>query len=144
MMRPKKTKYAKYQKKLIKIKKKRGCALQWKTNKLKFGDYGLRAIESGFLNANQIEATRQVITRKLKRQGQIWIRIFPSIAVTSKPIEVRMGKGKGNVDFWGTPIKAGQVLFELTGVDKSIAEVALKHGSGKLPFKTQIIYNLYK
>ena len=143
-MRPKKTKYAKYQKKLIKLKHKRGNHFEWKSNKLKFGDYGLCVIETGLLKASQIEAGRQVILRKLKRQGQLWIRVFPDVPLTKKPIEVRMGKGKGNIDFWGVSVKAGQVLYEITGVEKSVGEIALRHGGGKLPLKSQVIYNLYK
>lgn len=143
MMKPRNIKYTKYQKNLIKQKVKRGQILEWKSNELKFGDYGLRAVEGGLIRANQIEASRQVISRKLKRQGQVWIRIFPSIAITSKPIEVRMGKGKGNVNFWGISVKPGQMLYEITGVPKSIAEIALRHGGGKLPVKTQIVYNIF-
>lgn len=141
-MRPKNVKYAKYQRKILKANNR--TKFEWKSNSLNFGDLGLQAVESGLVKNNQIEAARQVINRKLKRQGQLWIRIFPSISLTKKPIEVRMGKGKGNVDSWGVSVKPGQLLFEITGVPESVAKVALKQGGDKLAIKTQIVYNLYK
>ena len=143
MLRPKNLKFDKFQKRVLKTTRKRGNLLQWRSNSLKFGDYGLRAIDGGLVKAAQIEACKQVIKRKLKRQGQLWVRIFPSISLTSKPIEVRMGKGKGNVDSWGIPVKPGQIIFEITGVAKSVAEIALQHGGNKLPMKTQIIENIF-
>lgn len=128
--RPKKTKY----KKLRKGKLKRICL----KSKLDFGDIGLKALESGLLTARQIEATRQAITRKLKRKGKIWIKIFPDIPITSKPTGVRMGKGKGEVSHWGAKVRGGTVLFEVCGKNINLIKNALESGSAKLPIKTKI------
>jgi large subunit ribosomal protein L16 len=104
-----------------------------------FGDYGLQAIESGRLTARQIEAARIAMTRHVKRGGKVWIRIFPDKPVTSKPAEVRMGKGKGAPDHWVAVIKPGRVLYEMEGVDESVAREALRLAMHKLPFKTRFL-----
>lgn len=130
-LQPKRSKYKK-------IKKGRLSKLEFKSNSLKFGTIGLKAIESGSITARQIEAARQAIVRKIKRKGKIWIRIFPSLPVTSKPTEVRMGKGKGAVSHWVARVKGGTVLFEIYGISTNIAINAFKTGGAKLPVKTKI------
>ena len=130
-LQPKSSKFKKYKK--GKLKK-----IEYKSNKLKFGIVGIKAIESGIITARQIESSRQTITRKISRKGKLWIRIYPNIPITSKPSEVRMGKGKGKVNHWISRIRAGQVLFELCGVDLHLASLALKSGKYKLPIKTKI------
>jgi large subunit ribosomal protein L16 len=131
LLQPKKTKYKKVQKgKLSK--------LNFRSNKLKFGNIGLKAAKSATVSARQIEAARQAIVRKLSRKGKLWIRVFPSMPITSKPTEVRMGKGKGAVSHWGVKVSAGTVLFEICGVTKKAAIVAFKTGGSKLPVKTMI------
>jgi large subunit ribosomal protein L16 len=112
--------------------------LEFKSNKLKFGTIGLKAIESGTISARQIEAARQAINRKIKRKGKLWIRVFPDQPITAKPTEVRMGKGKGPVSHWAVKIGGGCVLFELCGVTPNIAVSAFKTGGAKLPVKTKI------
>jgi large subunit ribosomal protein L16 len=127
--------------KQIKYKKTRKGKLskyEFKTNTLKFGTIGLKAIESGMVNAKQIEAARQAIVRKIKRKGKIWIRIFPDIPVTSKPTGIRMGKGKGQVSHWVARVRGGTVLFEVCGLNFSTVSEALKTGGAKLPIKTKI------
>ena len=104
-----------------------------------FGDFGLQAIESGRMTARQIEAARIAMTRKIKRGGKIWIRIFPDKPITSKPAEVRMGKGKGSVDHWVAMIKPGRVLYEMEGVDEEMAREAFRLAMHKLPFKTRFM-----
>jgi large subunit ribosomal protein L16 len=104
-----------------------------------FGDYGLQAIESGRMTARQIEAARIAMTRHVKRGGKVWIRIFPDKPVTSKPAEVRMGKGKGAPDHWVCVIKPGRVLYEMEGVEESVAREALRLAMHKLPFKTRFL-----
>jgi len=131
-LQPKKTKYRKY-------KKGRLSKFEYRSNTLKFGTFGLKALESGCITARQIEAARQAITQKTKRLGKVWIRIFPDLPITSKPIEVRMGKGKGNVDHWVARVGGGSILFELDGISEKLAMAALKTGAGKLPVKTIII-----
>ena len=130
---PKQTKYKKTRK--GKLKK-----FEFKSNSLKFGTVGLKALESGTINSKQIEAARQAISRKIKRIGKIWIKIFPDLPITSKPTGVRMGKGKGQVSYWGAKINGGTVMFELCGVPFKTAYLALKTGGAKLPIKTKIIY----
>ena len=104
-----------------------------------FGDYGLQAIESGRMTARQIEAARIAMTRYVKRGGKIWIRVFPDKPITSKPAEVRMGKGKGSVDHWVAMIKPGRVLYEMEGVDEEMAREAFRLAMHKLPFKTRFM-----
>lgn len=132
-LQPKKTKYKKLQKgKLSKY--------SFRSSQLKFGSIGLKAIKSGTMSSRHIEAARQAIVRKLSRKGKLWIRIFPTIPVTAKPIEVRMGKGKGNVSHWSVKVSAGTVLFELYGVAKNTAIGAFKTGGAKLPVRTTVLF----
>jgi large subunit ribosomal protein L16 len=131
LLQPKKSKHKKVQKGKL-------PRLEFKANKLKFGTIGLKAAESGTISAKQIEAARQAIARKIKRKGKIWIRIFPTLPITSKPTEVRMGKGKGAVNYWAARIGGGTVLFELCGVNRNIAIAAFRTGGAKLPIKTKV------
>jgi large subunit ribosomal protein L16 len=131
-LQPKKTKYKKAKKGKLK-------ELEFKKNKLQFGTIGLKAINSAIISARQIEASRQAMSRKIKKKGKIWIRIFPDLPITSKPISSRMGKGKGSVSHWGARVKGGTILFEICGVkDIKIVKTALRTGSAKLPVKTKI------
>lgn len=132
MLRPKQTKFKKYRK--IRIK-----GIERRQTSLEFGSFGLRTLEGGQISSRQIEAVRRVITRKLKRTGKLWIRIFPNTPVTKKPAEVRMGKGKGSLDYWCSNVNSGRVLFEFQGVSKVIASEAAKLGSRKLPMQTKFI-----
>jgi large subunit ribosomal protein L16 len=134
LLSPKKIKYKK-------IKKGRLKRFNYKSHTLKFGIIGLKATESGLISARNIEAARQSITRKIQRNGKLWIRIYPHIPVTSKSLGVRMGKGKGVVHNWSSKISAGMILFEMCGVEKEKALIALNTGSAKLPIKTKVIYN---
>lgn len=129
LLQPKKSKYKKIRRGTI-------LRLEFKSNKLKFGTIGLKTIESGAISARQIEAARQAINRKIKRRGKLWIRVFPTFPVTSKPTEVRMGKGKGSVSHWAVKVASGTVLFELCGVTQSTAFSAFKTGGAKLSLKT--------
>jgi len=131
-LQPKRVKYRKVQK-----GKLRGRALRG--TKLNFGEYGLIAQETKWVTARQIEATRVTIVRSVGHEGRLWIRIFPDKPITKKPLETRMGKGKGEPDHWVAPIKAGRVLFELGGIGKGRAEAAFRLASRKLPLKTKII-----
>jgi len=126
------------QSKFRKKQKGRLTRFDYRSNKLKFGTIGLKAVKSGTISSRQIEAARQAIVRKLNRKGKVWIRIFPDIPVSSKPIEVRMGKGKGGVSHWATKVSAGTVLFEICGISTNIAISAFKTGKSKLPVKTMI------
>jgi large subunit ribosomal protein L16 len=130
-LQPKKTKFKKNRKGKL-------TRFEYKTNKLQFGIIGLKAMESGSISSKQIEAARQAITRRIKRNGRIWIRIFPDISVTSKPIAVRMGKGKGSVDHWIVKVASGRILFEIDGLPTKLAKAALFTGGAKLPVKTSI------
>jgi large subunit ribosomal protein L16 len=103
------------------------------------GDFGLQALEPGWVTSRQIEAVRRAIVRQMKRRGRYWIRIFPDKPVTAKPAETRMGKGKGSVDHWVAVVKPGRVMFEISGVTEDVAREALKRGSFKLPIRTQIV-----
>ena len=132
MLRPKQTKFKKYRK--IRIKR-----IEQRQTSLEFGSFGLRTLEGGQISSRQIEAVRRVITRKLKRTGKLWIRIFPNIPVTKKPVEVRMGKGKGAPEYWACRVKPGRILFEIDGVSEEIAKEALYKASAKLPIKTKFI-----
>jgi large subunit ribosomal protein L16 len=134
MLQPKKFKFKKTKKRYL-----RQQFLETKTYKLVFGTMGLKAIEKGKLSAKKIEMLRQILNRYLARKGKIWIKIFPSIPVTAKPSEVRMGKGKGNVDFWCSPVKAGTILFEIQGVTQQKGIFALLKVQKKIFFKTKII-----
>ena len=106
---------------------------------LNFGGYGLKATEPERITARQIEAARRAMTRHMKRQGRVWIRIFPDVPVPPKPTEVRMGKGKGSVDYWAAKVKPGRVMFEIDGVNETIAREALRLGAMKLPIKTRVV-----
>ncbi len=128
MLCPKKTKYKKMQ-------KGRNKGISNDINII-FGKFGLKAVTRGFISSKQIESARRVITRVLKKQGYIWIRIFPDKPMTKKPLEVRMGKGKGNVEYWVSVIKPGKILYELSGIDENLAKKALKLASAKLSVKT--------
>lgn len=132
MLMPKKVKYRKQHRGKMKGKAYRGSHLV-------FGDYGLQALEPAWMTARQIEATRVAITRHVKRGGKIWIRVFPDKPVTQKPLETRMGKGKGNVDHWVAVVKPGRILFELEGVSQEMAQEAFRLASHKLPFKTRFV-----
>tara|TARA_B100000902_G_C26749617_1_gene640245 strand:- start:266 stop:622 length:357 start_codon:yes stop_codon:yes gene_type:complete len=108
-------------------------------NHVAFGTYGLKAMESGWITARQIEASRIVISRIVRKVGKMWIRIFPDKPITAKPAETRMGKGKGSLDYWIANIKPGRILFEIEGVDRSMAEEAFRNASHKLPIKTKLV-----
>lgn len=133
MLFPNKTKY----KKQFKGKLKGQIT---KSNKIVYGKYAIKVLKESRLTSKQIEATRRLIIRKMKRLGYLWIRIFPDIPVTTKPIENRMGKGKGAVSFWISKVKKGQILFEISGISLENAKKILKDGSNKLPVKTKFIY----
>jgi large subunit ribosomal protein L16 len=108
-------------------------------NRVSFGEYGLKAAERGRVSARQIEAARRAMTRKVKRAGKIWIRIFPDVPISSKPLEVRMGKGKGNVDFWCAKIQPGTVMYEMEGVSEEMAREAFRLAANKLPIRTTFV-----
>ena len=135
MLQPKRTKYRKAFKGRIHGTAKGGTALN-------FGGYGLKAMEPERVTARQIEAARRAITRHMKRQGRVWIRIFPDLPVTSKPTEVRMGKGKGSVDYWAARVHPGRVMFEIDGVAEDVAREALRLGAAKLPVRTRFIQRI--
>ena len=132
MLQPKKTKFRKMQKGKMKGYAQRG-------HQLSFGSFGIKALEETWITARQIEAARIAVTRYMKRQGQVWIRIFPDKPVTSKPAEVRMGKGKGAPEYWAAVVRPGRVLFECDGVSKEVAQEALRLAAQKLPIKTKFI-----
>ena len=132
MLQPKKTKYRKAFKGRISGDAKGGTALN-------FGAYGLKALEPERITARQIEAARRAITRHIKRQGRLWIRVFPDVPVSKKPAEVRMGSGKGAPEFWACRVKPGRVLFELDGVSVQTAKEALELAAAKLPIKTRFV-----
>ncbi|MCY3675925.1 MAG: 50S ribosomal protein L16 [Paracoccaceae bacterium] len=132
MLQPKKPRYRKQHKGRIHGNSKGGTALN-------FGSYGLKAIEPERVTARQIEAARRAMTRKMKRQGRVWIRIFPDVPVSKKPTEVRMGKGKGSVEYWAARVKPGRVMFEIDGVADGTAREALRLAAMKLPVKTRIV-----
>lgn len=135
MLQPKRTKFRKMFKGRIKGVAKGGTQLN-------FGAYGLKALEPQRITSRQIEATRRAITRHMKRAGRVWIRIFPDVPVTKKPTEVRMGKGKGSVEFWAAKVKPGRIMFEIDGVPDAVAREALALGAAKLPIKTRIVRRL--
>ncbi|MAI88859.1 50S ribosomal protein L16 [Ponticaulis sp.] len=132
MLQPKRTKFRKAFKGRIHGNAKGGFGLN-------FGSYGLKALEPERITSRQIEATRRAITRQMKRQGKVWIRIFPDLPVSAKPIEVRMGKGKGSIDRWVAKVKPGRILFEIDGVNDEVAREALRLGAAKLPIKTKVV-----
>jgi large subunit ribosomal protein L16 len=132
MLQPKRTKFRKQHKGRIKGAAKGGTDLN-------FGSHGLKAMEPERVTARQIEASRRAITRAMKRAGRVWIRIFPDVPVSKKPTEVRMGKGKGSVEFWAAKVKPGRIMFEIDGVTDEVAREALALGAAKLPIKTRIV-----
>ncbi len=132
MLSPKKVKYRKKQKGRTKGKAHRGSCLE-------FGDYGLQALECGFMSAQQIESARVAVTRHVKRGGKIWIRIFPDKPICKKPLETRMGKGKGSPEGWVAVVKPGKILYELEGIEKDVATEAFRLAGHKLPFATKFV-----
>jgi large subunit ribosomal protein L16 len=135
MLMPKRVKYRKTQRGRMRGKAQRGSSVA-------FGDFGLKALEPGWITARQIEAARVALTRQMKRDGRIWIRIFPDKPVTKKPAETRMGKGKGMPEFWVAVVKPGRIMFEIGGVSATIAEEALRLAAHKLPIKTKFVVSM--
>ena len=131
MLQPKRTRFRKQQKGRVKGIATRGAELS-------FGDFGIKSLEIGWITARQIEAARIAVTRAMKREGQVWIRVFPDKPITKKPAEVRMGKGKGAPEYWVACIKPGTILFEAGGVSREIAERALALAAQKLPVRTRL------
>jgi large subunit ribosomal protein L16 len=135
MLQPKKTKFRKQFKGRIHGNAKGGTTLN-------FGAFGLKAVEPDRVTARQIEAARRAMTRHMKRQGRVWIRIFPDVPVTQKPTEVRMGSGKGSPEYWAARVKPGRIMFEIDGVPEAVAREALRLGAAKLPIKTRFIQRI--
>merc|ERR1711964_768579 len=132
MLQPKRTKFRK-----VHTGRNRGLAQSG--NKVSFGTFGLKAVDRGRMTARQIEAGRRAMTRHVKRQGKIWIRVFPDKPITKKPLEVRMGKGKGNVEYWVAQIQPGRVLYEMDGVSEDVAREAFELAAAKLPLATSFV-----
>ena len=132
MMQPKRTKFRKQQ-------KGRNRGLAGTGNRVSFGEYGMKALTRGRITARQIEAARRAITRKVKRGAKIWIRIFPDKPITKKPLEVRQGKGKGNVEYWVARVQPGRMLYEMQGVDEGLAREAFRLAAAKLPVQTAFV-----
>ena len=132
MLQPKRTKFRK-------MHKGRNTGLAHRGSTVAFGQFGLKSVGRGRMTARQIEAARRTITRKVKRGGKIWIRVFPDKQITNKPLEVRMGKGKGPVEYWVCEIKPGKMLYEIEGVSEELAREAFTLAAAKLPFKTTIV-----
>jgi len=132
MLQPKRTKFRKQM-------KGRNRGLATVANKVSFGSFGMKAVDRGQITARQIEAARRAITRHVKRGGKIWIRVFPDVPVTKKPLEVRMGSGKGNVEFWVAKIQPGRMLYEIEGVTEEVAREAFRLAAAKLPVKTVFV-----
>ncbi len=137
MLMPKKVKYRKQQRGRMRGQALRGAELA-------FGEYGLQALEPCWLTARQIEAGRVTITRFLKKRGKMWVRVFPWKPVTKKPTETRMGRGKGDPEFWVDVVKPGRIIFEVEGVDHSVAQEAMRLAANKLPIKTRFISREYR
>jgi large subunit ribosomal protein L16 len=135
MLMPKKVKYRKQQRGRMKGK-------AWRGSSLAFGDYGLKALECGWVTDRQIEAARVAMTRSIKRGGKVWIRLFPDKPITKKPAETRMGKGKGAPEQWVAVIRPGKILFEMEGVGRDVAEEAMKLAAAKLPLPTKLVARL--
>ncbi|SVA72788.1 uncharacterized protein METZ01_LOCUS125642 [marine metagenome] len=129
MLQPKRTKFRKQH-------KGRNRGLAQRANTVNFGEYGLKSIDRGALTARQIEAARRAMTRYVKRHGKIWIRVFPDKPMTKKPLEVRQGKGKGNVEYWAALVQPGHLLYEMSGVSEDVAREAFKRAAAKLPVQT--------
>jgi len=132
MLQPRKTKFRKQQKGRMKGDSGRG-------NQLAYGTFGIKSLDSEFINSRQIEAARIAATRFMKREGSLWIKIFPDKPITKKPLEVRMGKGKGAVEYWAAVVKPGRILFEVSGVPLATAQEALRLAAQKLPVKTKFV-----
>jgi large subunit ribosomal protein L16 len=132
MLQPKKVKHRKAHKGRIKGNAQRGATIA-------FGSFGLKAMEPKWITNRQIEAARQAMTRHMKREGNVWIRIFPDKPITKKPAEVRMGKGKGSLEYWAAVVKPGLIMFELDGVPQQVAQEALELAAQKLPIKTKFV-----
>ncbi len=132
MLQPKRTKFRKQQ-------KGRNRGLSHRGSDVSFGEFGLKATTRGFVNARQIEAARRAITRHVKRGGKLWIRVFPDKPITKKPLEVRQGKGKGNVEYWVAPIQPGRVLYEIEGVAEDVAREAFRLAGAKLAVQTTFV-----
>ncbi|MGZ5285990.1 MAG: 50S ribosomal protein L16 [Flavisolibacter sp.] len=132
MLQPKRTKHRKMQKGRMKGDAKRGTTIS-------FGSFALKALEDHWITDRQIDAARQALTRHMKREGNVWIRIFPDKPITNKPAEVRMGKGKGNLEYWAAVVKPGRIIFEIDGVSEAVAQGALKLAAGKLPIATKFV-----
>jgi len=132
MLQPKRTKFRKQQK-----GRNRGVATAG--SRVSFGEYGLKCVDRGRLTARQIEAGRRAINRYIRRGGKVWIRVFPDVPVTKKPLEVRMGKGKGNVEYWVAKVQPGRVVYELEGVNEEIAREAFRLAAAKLPIRTVFV-----
>jgi large subunit ribosomal protein L16 len=132
MLQPKRTKFRKQQ-------KGRNRGLAQRGSKVSFGEYALKSTDRGRMTARQIEAARRTITRHVKRGGKLWIRVFPDVPITKKPIEVRQGKGKGNVEYWIAQVQPGRILYEIEGVSEDVAREAFKLAAAKLPFKTAFV-----
>ena len=132
MLQPKRTKYRKQQKGRMKGNAQRG-------HRLSNGTFGIKSMDSKFVTARQIEAARIAATRYMKREGSIWIKIFPDKPITKKPLEIRMGKGKGNVEYWAAVVKPGRIMFEIGGVPMAIAKEALRLAAQKLPVRTKFV-----
>lgn len=132
MLQPKRTKFRKQQ-------KGRNRGLAFRGSSVSFGEFGLKAVNRGNLTARQIEAARRAIQRHVKRGGKLWIRVFPDTPITGKPLEVRQGKGKGNVEYWVCKIQPGRMLYEIEGIPEELAREAFELASAKLPFKTQFV-----
>ena len=135
MLQPKRTKYRKQQKGRNRGLAKRGTSVD-------FGTFGLKSLDSGRITSRQIEAARIAMTRNMKREGKVWIRIFPDKPITSKPLEVRMGKGKGALDYYVANVQPGRIMFELDGVSREVAEASLRLAAQKLPVQTRIVTRL--
>lgn len=132
MLMPKRTKYRKHMRGRMTGTETRGTTIQ-------YGEYGLQALEPAWINSRQIEAARRAMTRSIKRGGQVWIKIFPDKVVTAKPAETRMGSGKGAPEYWVAVVKPGRILFEMSGVDREVANEAMKLAAQKLPIKVRVI-----
>jgi large subunit ribosomal protein L16 len=132
MLQPKRTKFRKQM-------KGRNRGLAQRGSKVSFGEYALKSTDRGRMTARQIEAARRTITRYVKRGGKLWIRVFPDVPITKKPIEVRQGKGKGNVEYWIAQVQPGRILYEIEGVTEEVAREAFKLAAAKLPFKTAFV-----
>lgn len=132
MLSPKRTKHRKAQRGMMKGNTKRGATLA-------FGTFGLKALDEVWMTSRQIESARQALTRHMKREGNVWIRIFPDKPITRKPLEVRMGKGKGNLEFYAAVVKPGRIMFELDGIPMQLAQEALELAAQKLPIRTKFV-----